>query len=372
MKFFHFLFTVLLMIAAYFLVDYMIEKLREEAIKNASDRLSLTRDIRIAQLKNEVKTMYSEVRFWAESKPLSEGMEQILIAWNELGINPKEKARQLYITDNPLYPNYTADFYKADDGSSYSDSHQTLHKLIKGLTQQRGYYDVFLIANNGDVVYSVFKQDDFATNLISGKYKKSSLAHGFKEVQENTNLNHVSLTDFLVYKPSHSVPASFIQTSIVNKKNKTIGMLALQLPMDPLNKIITNSSGLVEGTEILAVGADSLMRNRIDNKIQKVAVHSDAIKLGLEGKTGVGTSVDYKGVKTITAYAPFGFSQNILGDTANNTWAIVAKQNLSDVLAPVEENIKNGLIFLLVLTLFSLFFAWLVVSKKQDLSITED
>ena len=287
MKLFHLVFSILLVVGAYFLAQNSIKNLKEEAIVQASEQLALTRDIRIAQLNNEVKTIYSEVRFWAESKPLRQGMESMLIAWKELSANPNKRARQLYVTENPLYPNYTADFLKADDGSAYSDSHQSIHTLIKDLTKRRGYYDVFLIANNGDVIYSVFKEDDYATNLNTGKYKDTALAKGFREVQESTNLNHVALTDFLSYKPSHGVSSSFIQTSITDQKNKTIGVLAFQLPIDSLDKIISNQSGLAKGTEIIAVGEDFLQRNRVDKKPLIKIIKSEAVELGLGEKKGV-------------------------------------------------------------------------------------
>lgn len=350
-----------------------IEQVRSEAITDASERLKLTRDIRIAQLNSEVKTIYSEIRFWADSKILRQGMEQMLIAWDELGYDPKAQARRLYITDNPLYPNYTADFYKADDGSSYSDNHEKLHHLLKGLTQRRGYYDVFLIANNGDVIYTVYKEDDYATNLFKGKYKDTTLAQGFREVQDDTDLNHVSLFDFTPYAPSNFSSSSFIQAAIFDQNNKTLGILAFQLPVEPIDAVIRNVSGKSGLTEILAVGSDHLLRNRVDKVIIKEQLQSVAIDKALKGESGVEPLVDYKGNTTISAYAPFDFSQNILGNTQRNTWAIVVKQDLAEILDPVEKAIKKWLSLLAGLAFLSLILAWLLAARsKEDLSTTEE
>jgi len=101
-------------------------------------------------------------------------------------------------------------------------------------------------------------------------------------------------------------------------------------------------------------------------------LHSDAIDKALKGERGVEQLKDYKGVKTITAYAPFNFSQNLLGKTEKNTWAIISKQNLAEVLAPVERKIRNGLLLLAGLTFLSLLFTWLLTRKKEDLSTTEE
>lgn len=373
MKIFHVIFVVAILVVAFFGLQQRMEQLRGEAISEASERLKLTRDIRIAQLNSELKTIYSEIRFWADSKPLSEGMAQMLVAWDELDVNPKARARQLYITDNPLYPNYMADFYKADDGSLYSENHEKLHRLLKGLTQRRGYYDVLLIANNGDIVYTVFKEDDYATNLLTGKYKDTTLAKGFREVQEDTDLNHVSLFDFIPYAPSNNVPSSFIQTSIIDQNNKALGILAFQLPVEQIDSIIHNVSEKAGEIEIMAVGSDFLLRNRVDKVTVTEKRQSTAIDRALNREEGVERLVDYKGVETITAYSPFDFSQNILGNTDKNTWAIIVKQDLAEILAPVESEIKKWLILLAGLTILSLFLAWvLVVKSKEDLSTTEE
>ncbi len=372
MKIFHALLVAVLLMSAFFGAQQYRKNAQQEAITQASARLVLTRDIRIAQLSSEVKTIYSEIRFWADSKPVQEGMEKILIAWNELGSDPKARARQLYITENPLYPNYSADFYKADDGSSYSEHHESLHRLLKGLTLRRGYYDVFLIANNGDVVYSVFKEDDYATNLLNGKYKDTTLGQGFREVQDSTNLNHVSLFDFIAYAPSNGAASSFIQTSIVDANNKTQGVLAFQLPSEPIDAIIANMSGVSGKIEILAVGADYLLRNRVDKIVLKDPLRSKAIDKALNGESGVEQTEDYKGNQTITAYAPFDFSHNILGKTAKNRWAIIVKQDVDEVLAPALKETKKWLSLMAGLTLLSLLFAWLLTRKKEDLSTTEE
>ena len=370
--------VVILMFGAFFWVRYDSQKTAQTAIQEAARRLELTRDLRIAQLKSEIKTIYSEIRFWAESKPLREGFQTMLSAWQDLGSNPSKQARQLYIYQNPYYPNYTADFARAQDGSAYSDAHQTLHQLLKGLTRQRGYYDVFLIANNGDVVYSVYKEDDYGTNLFNGKYKDSPLASGFKEVLENTNLNHVALTDFAPYAPSNQAPASFVATSVIDETNKTQGVLAFQLPLKTINSIFNNTSGLGAGSEILVIGSDHLRRNQRLNQdssthdTPQTQYNSAAINQALKGETGVAQLTDYAGAETLSAYAPVQFSQNILGNTNPNQWAIVVKQDLKDVLKPAEDKSRKKWLMLSALAFLSLLLTLYIMREKEDLRTTED
>ncbi len=368
----HFLIIPLLLLISSYFIYQDIQQTKKEALSKVSKKLELTRDIRIAQLNNDVKTMYSEIRFWAENDTLRHDLERIFTAWYELSFAPKVRARQLYIEDNPYYPNYTADYYNAKDGSSYSEIHEKLHELLKGLTRERGYYDVFLISINGDVIYSVFKEDEYATNLLLGKYKETSLAHGFREVMDNTNLNHVSLFDFTPYPPSNNKPASFIQTSVVNDDNKTIGVLAFQLPLEPINKILNARSGLADGIEVLAIDEDHLARNSIDTITINNKFESTAINKALMGEEGVSQSKDYRGVQSVIAYAPFQFSQNILGGTATNTWAIIVKQDVESILKPANQALKIKYMWLAGLAFISLLLTWLITNRKEDLSITEE
>ena len=372
MKIFHILFILMLTALVFWGTQQQMEKARQEAIIEASERLKLTRDIRIAQLNSELKTIYSEIRFWADSKVLTKGMQKMLVAWHELSADPKARARQLYIMDNPLSPNYAADYNKANDGSLYSENHEILHYLLKGLTKRRGYYDVFLIANNGDIIYTVFKEDDFATNLLHGKYKDTTLAQGFREVQDDTDLNHVSLFDYIAYAPSNNVPSSFILTSVIDENNKTLGVLAFQLPVEPINAIISNISTRLGLIEVLAVGEDHLLRNRVNKVVVKTQIKTEAIDKALRGESGVEQLIDNKGKLTLTAYAPFEFSQNILGKTKKNMWAILVKKDMVEILTPVDNKIKKWLSILAGLTFLSLLLAWLfVVRSKQDLRVTD-
>ncbi len=372
MRIFHLVFISVLLVALVVSGKKIAANLHQEAIQQATKNLELTRDIRIAQLNSEVKTMYSENRFWAESKLVKEGMSQVLKGWNLLSIDPKNTARKLYITDNPLFPNYTANYLNANDGSLYSASHEKIHKLLRGLTNNRGYYDVYLIANNGDIVYTVYKEDDYATNLLTGKYRDSTLGQGFREVQESTNLNHVALYDFTPYQPSNNKPASFILSSIVDNNNRTQGIIAFQLPTEALDKILKSVVTKNKKITIMPVGPDHLLRNRTEQEKIKEKQNNAAITKALEGKTGIENIIESDQKTYLTAYAPFNFSMNILGNTNKNTWGIIVKQDINEVLDPVNKHIKKWLSLLLGLALLSLLLSWLFTRGKEDLAITEE
>lgn len=64
-----------------------------------------------------------------------------------------------------------------DDESFYAQVHERYHESLRSIIKQFGYYDLFLIdSETGDIIYSVYKETDFATNLVTGPYATSNFA----------------------------------------------------------------------------------------------------------------------------------------------------------------------------------------------------
>ncbi len=45
---------------------------------------------------------------------------------------------------------------------------------LQTLRRNYGYYDIFLIDDLGNILYTITKEDDLATNLLTGKYKNTN------------------------------------------------------------------------------------------------------------------------------------------------------------------------------------------------------
>jgi GAF domain-containing protein/HAMP domain-containing protein len=81
-----------------------------------------------------------------------------------------------YIAHNPHPTGKKSLLDDAGDGSEYSKMHATYHPVIRHFLEKFGYYDIFLLdPETGDMVYSVFKEVDFATSLLTGVYQKTNL-----------------------------------------------------------------------------------------------------------------------------------------------------------------------------------------------------
>lgn len=113
-----------------------------------------------------------------------------------------------YISLNP-YPLGEKDKLVDSGGSTlYDRTHSQYHQDFNSYVSEFGYYDIFLIdASSHEVVYSVYKELDYATNLESGPYKTSGLAAAYRDAVLNKATVFV---DYAPYTPSYEAPASFI------------------------------------------------------------------------------------------------------------------------------------------------------------------
>lgn len=144
-----------------------------------------------------------------------------------------------YIESNNFPVGSKQQLDRAEDDNPYNDVHEKYHPVIRDYLDKFGYYDIFLIdSETGHIVYSVFKEIDYATSLISGPYSNTNFAEVFNKAKNASNSSFVGVVDFKGYDPSYSAPAAFIASPIYDGKKK-IGVLVFQLPIDKINDIMT-------------------------------------------------------------------------------------------------------------------------------------
>lgn len=190
-----------------------------------------------------------------------------------------------------------------------------------------GYYDLFLMNPDGYCFYSVAKEADYQTNLVNGKYSSSNLGVLVREV---LSTKKYGMTDFAPYAPSNDDPAAFIAQPIIDERDGEIEMiLALQVPVEPINEVMQKREGLGKTGETYLVGADNLMRsdsylNPANYSVKasfanpaKGSVNTEGVKEALSGNIGSKIIIDYNGNPVLSAYTPL--------KVWNTTWALIAE-----------------------------------------------
>ncbi len=227
---------------------------------------------------------------------------------------------------------------KASSNLGYNEIHNKYHHIIRHYLEEFEYYDIFIVDDKtGHIIYSVFKEADYATSLIDGPYKSSNIADVYRKALE-INSGEFVIEDFAFYDPSYSAPASFIASPIF-EGNDRVGVLIFQMPVDAINNIMTSGEdwsnvGLGLSGETYLVGSDNFARSSsrfliedkegylkalkdggVDNVILDEIDHLDTSILlqpinsqssidAINGKTGTTIIPDYRDIKVLSSYKP--------------------------------------------------------------------
>lgn len=306
--------------------------------KQAFNQLITVRDVKRAFIDDWFTKRKCNIVTLAKDEMVIHAIKEFKTAFHELGA---ERARDLYITQNPYPAGKKLEYFDARDGSNYSKLHARFHPIFKQYLEEYGYYDIFLVdEESGDILYTVYKELDFGTSLISGMYNTTGIARLFKEAKTTQDLGFVKLTDFEAYAPSNGAPASFIAHPVYDG-NQKVGVLIFQMPIDKIDAVMQERSGMGETGETYLVGPDKLMRSnsRFSEKATILSSKIDTIaaKDAVEGNTDCKIINDYRGTPVLSAYAPF----NVLG----LKWAIIAEIDKAEAFKSVD-NLRKWMIII--------------------------
>ncbi|MER5173004.1 methyl-accepting chemotaxis protein [Thioclava kandeliae] len=280
-----------------------------------------------------------------------------MMAANE-EMDPAQILTKAFVTDNP-YPAGERD--KLDTPTervndfSYSGLHELHHPGFRSMIEVYGYYDVFLVDMQGNVIYSVAKETDFATNLESGPYSETGLAEVFRAARD-LEQGSVAFSDYSFYAPSNGMPAAFIGSPVIDPGGNRLGAIIYQLPTDQIEAIVNNPNGLEETGQAYIVAPDGILRSELrfsdTPALLTRRVDSIPVQDALAGQTGAIESGALDGHPAFIAFTPV----QVFGQT----WAIVVEKGADEVLATQRYAEKIQLILVLCVLLVSVVVAMLV------------
>lgn len=254
---------------------------------------------------------------------------------------------------------------QADGEGSYHDNHATYHDGLRLFLEKFGFYDIFLIdIDSGNIVYSVYKELDFATSLLSGPYAETNFAEAFRDAA-NLPQGQYSLKDYQPYTPSYEAPASFIASPIFENGVRT-GVLIFQMPLEPINEIMGERSGMGLSGESYLVGPDYLMRSDsyLDPENHSVTASFKNPELGkIESEASINALTGQSGNKIITDYTgnPVLSSYDQI-DLGGFTWAIIAEIDQAEAFAGITDMIWSIVIFIII-AVAAITFSAIYISK---------
>jgi class 3 adenylate cyclase len=375
---------------------------RDALREKAFDQLTFLRNSRARGITREYNRLLSNIIIYTRGKTAIDGVQALHEAFHELDdaeLTPDEdealrsyyedvfvprlednlgttSSAEVFLPTKPaqryLQLHYTvpyedgeeaAEVDDAGDGSAWSEAHAEYHPFFHDLVERFGYGDALLIDEEGFVIYSAHKRVDLGTNLRAEPFDGTELAAAYVEAFEANAIDFTATTDFERYQPYYGAPSGWVVSPIGND-GRVVGALALQLPVENINAVMTGNQtweedGLGGSGETYLVGPDSLMRSssrliiqeperyaaesidggttpdvaeqavREGSTILVQPVETPQVERALSGETGTLVARDYFGHEVLAAYTPVE-----LGDLG---WVVIAELDTSEAFEPVDD-----------------------------------
>lgn len=297
---------------------------KEQLLQTAASKADL--------VKKYFEATGNQVSELASSNHISTALDRFSAAYNELGANAENILQNEYIDANPNPIGQKEKFDAANSGSNYDSVHSALHPWLRTIAKTNDFYDIFLFDAQGRNVYTVYKERDFATQLVNGKWKDSGLGELIRKTLQNKDGKPL-LEDFLPYSPSNGVPAGFIAAPIKDANGNIKGVVAVQLSIDKLDKAMAVVPTNGKTGENLIVGEDKLLRNNSphtkESTILKKSLNTPEVEESFKGETGTNISKSVEGKVDILAHTPL--------EVMGTKYAIISDITRAEVQAPLNH-----------------------------------
>jgi len=234
---------------------------------------------------------------------------------------------------------------------------------IINLTRKYAYiYDIFVIDTKGNILYTVVKENDLGTNLLTGTYSHTKFAKTFHQTLSD---GKVHFSDLEQYGPSENGVYSFLTAPIISSEGESLGVYAVQLKPNRILNQLSSLDSSKKGMKHYLVGEDSILRSKIrgsDKKVLESKIetkltkeHSFYIKEKKESVAEIELYVDTHAIEVLGVYN----SIDILGVH----WALISEIDKDTALAP-SYTLAKKLIIILIITLFVVSLVALYISRR--------
>jgi methyl-accepting chemotaxis protein len=332
----------------------------------AEQQIMATTQERATQLTQWLANTNGALLTMASGKQTVDALYTLSSAFKDLKDQAKTVLQAAYIDSNPNPSGARHLLDRADGSAFYHAEHGKFHKTFRSMMEQNAFYDVFLINRDGDVVYSVFKESDFADSLKGEALAQTGLASVYTAAMA-AQAGEIVISSFAPYGPSGGAFALFLGTPVVSEMGVVVGVLAIQMPIDHIAGIVQSDAVVGQSTQTYLVDENGMSLSAARdaqlfvaganignlphvtfNAEDEIALHRDAL-LQSSGK-GIAATVNIP----------------VLG----KNWLLVTERDYADIMTEVYALLLTqlliGAISIVVVTAASFW-----VSKSISAPITQ-
>lgn len=330
------------------------DKSKASLSKELNYKLQAVNDAKSHEMEMLVHFIEGDVDTMSKNPAVLNAVEGFSQAWSNLG---KTASVQLQAQYSPNVSGFNLENSRTIDRAkqAYAQTHEQYHSYLSAKMKDVGYGNIYLFDTSGNLVYSVKKQADYATNFFDGPWAGTNLGQAYRNAID-ARTSEIFFYDFEAYGANENNPASFVSTPILDQTGTVKGVVAVELLPDMISSIFENVSGLGETGEVYVVGSDNLSRSTLKGAngkaILSTKVATLAVKEAFSGKKGVAVATDYRDNETIVSYNQV--------DVFDTKWAVIAQENTAEAFAPIQTLKKQILLELGLLALVMAGLGYLV------------
>lgn len=273
-------FMVIALIPISIISQFIYTSVYDAHIQSVLDNLSNIADKKVEQINVYSSERLNDARMLSSSPTIASDMEQLLTAFYQHGRNSKH----------------------------YQELEKKSQHFYQNMLEIGGYYDVFLISTQGDIILTMLHEADFGSNLRTGAYKDSELARIFNNAAQ---LLSADFSSYRYYAPSDK-EAAFVAAPVL-KDQRVIGVVALQVNSSIFQDVIQDNMSLGDTAETVVARKEGQQgRFLFPLKFKSTQIKNNLIDLNskvglpilhaLNGENGASISIDYRGHKVIASW----------------------------------------------------------------------
>lgn len=354
---------------SFLMLSYFTKNLEQQAF----NQLSSLRDIKKSNLDEYFKQVHDQIQYLVgnvDSKFANTSNTYILkyLSSFKEDIKPLAKTDKdaLTILQKLFVVGTEAEKTNINANRDYYDySHEEIHPFLKKIIDQFSFDNLYLVTNNGDIVYSVIKEKSFGQNLVNGDYTNTGLGKAFKVAEQAASKNDINNIIFTSFDKIDYKISSFISVPLY-EYGKFQGVIIFQIPFAKIDKVMSTRAGLGSTGETYLVGSDHFMRSNgyrapdrysIEATFKKTSTSSIstlAVNEALDGKANILVTTSYLGDEVLSAYTPI--------TVFNERWALIAEVTTQEAFATITELQKLAIIIAIIVIGLIILIGYLTAS----------
>ena len=202
-----------------------------------------------------------------------------------------------------------------------------------------GLHDLELVTTNGLVLYSVRREGDYHTNLLTSVWTDSALSRSAVNA-----LNGFSFGDLALDSAGKTgVACMYMANPVDGDAGAPVLSVVMKLGADALSRVTTRGAVSQSGMDCYLVGADGMMRSDsvaysdysvLSSLKAARKMSTEPVLQSLSGVQGTQVGADAHGRTVASAYGPI----SVFG----KTWAVVCEQDAGRVMAASASMRERG------------------------------